>query len=93
MMEKISIEDRAAAFADSKISGKVGKQCIAIGYIHGAQEQDRISRQEERERCIKVAQEWYCQHDCKGGYCPQYSMCLNCNVLDSIRKAMEGGES
>lgn len=57
-------------------------------------EQDKIARAEERERCIKVAQEIYCR-DC--GCCYNERMRLekkqnNCSLLDEVRKAMEGGE-
>lgn len=85
-----TIEERAAAFTDSKISGKVGKQCIAIGYIHGAQDQDTIARQEERERCIKAAQDVVCRM-CESS-CREERKYL-CSLYSTIRKdIMEGGE-
>lgn len=87
-----TIEERAAAFADSKISGKVGKQCTAIGYIHGAQDQDRIARDEEREK----AREAFCLATCKGEL--HRSTCTSLGTCDEydefckiIRKAIEKG--
>ena len=65
------------------------------------QEQDRIARQEERERCIKAAQDYIC------GACPVHIDCtingddgeyqnhrgaVKCECREIIRKAMEGGE-
>lgn len=86
-----TIEERAAAFADSKISGKVGKQCTAIGYIHGAQEQDRIARAEERERCINVVRGVTCE------LCLRYDaeMCkvTHCLTKDIIIAIEEGGDN
>ena len=60
------------------------------GYIEGAIEQDRIARQEERERCIKAAQEAHCKLCGKDADYKCY--CLNCLQRTEIRKALEGGE-
>lgn len=60
------------------------------GYIQGATDQDHIARQDEQERCIKVAQDYHCNNHCKG-YCTMYSACKNCNEREEIRKVMEGG--
>lgn len=59
------------------------------GYIAGAYEQDRIARNEERERCIQLAQDVHCKicqdnHD--GRTCKYQELC---SELKEIRKAIE----
>lgn len=54
-----------------------------------ATEQDRIARQEERERCIKAAQDVYCDITCNH----RCDFTQRCQIMWEIRKAMEGGES
>lgn len=89
-----TIEERAYRYA-VKTDKPYSWFCdLEKSYIVGATEQDRIARQEERERCINIACEVYCR-DC--GCCYSEQMRLekkqnNCSMLDELRKAMEGGE-
>lgn len=53
-------------------------------------EQDRIARDEERERCIKAAQDWLCKSCCETCY-SKHNIAA-CYKGKAIRKAMEGGE-
>lgn len=55
-----------------------------------ATEQDRIARQEERERCIEAAQGWLCKLCYDACYCDQNAN--ECCQCEAIRKAMKGGE-
>lgn len=65
-MKNKSIEERAIEIAN-ECTGSFGyalfddliDACEKI-----ATEQDRIARKEERERCIKAAQDWCCSSDC-----------------------------
>lgn len=55
-----------------------------IDLVQLATEQDSIARQEERERCIKAAQDAHCS------FCPSYLFdCSLCKEKETIRKAME----
>lgn len=58
------------------------------GYIAGATEQDRISRAEERERCILMAQKYACRNCLNEGVCDGTRMCT---IKNNIRKAIEEG--
>ena len=55
-----------------------------------ATDQDRIARQEERERCIKAAQNWYCDI-MRLGYYPTHKLCNGCDRCEKLRKAIEKG--
>lgn len=100
-MKNKTIEERAKAQADLCLScidcGEVEQGCMDcerrgryLGYKRGATEQDRIARQEERERCIKAAQDIYCDSICiVHDICKDHGQCSNKN---KFRKAMEGGE-
>lgn len=75
-----------------QVSVKINK----LRYIQIATEQDRIARAEERERCIKAAQDAHCN------MCAIYEVCHNlsggnldgeCKAKEIIRKAMEGGNN
>ena len=52
-------------------------------------EQDRIARQEERDRCIKIAQEWNCKVACNNGLACKPDYKERCVILEGIRKSME----
>lgn len=99
-----TIEERAKAFSEEQnacdICDGKGKYCPCGNftadydmYFKIATEQDRIARTEERERCIKSAQEWRCKNECpwfiQDGKCP---MGYPCGTMANIRKALEGGE-
>lgn len=62
-------------------------------FIEIATDQDRIARQEERERCVKAAQDATCRM-CKH-YNHQCEVCTNfvtpCIRVQNIRKAIEEG--
>lgn len=60
-------------------------------YIDILTEQDLISRQEERERCIRIAQEWNCKVACNNGINCSDKYKDRCVILEGIRKSMEGG--
>lgn len=54
-------------------------------------EQDRIARAEERERCIRIACDYYCD-DCDGCIYKKENK-EKCRRLELLRKAIEeGGE-
>lgn len=63
---------------------------IKEALIEIATEQDRISRADERERCIKIAQDWNCKIACANGLDCKSDYKERCVVLEGIRKAMEG---
>ena len=85
-MESKTIEERANEFCEN-MGGDLRYKTY---YLVIATEQDRIARQEERERCIKAALKTTCE------CCMSHSFgCRaneNCQKLVGIRKAMEGGE-
>lgn len=64
-----------------------------FAYIEIATEQDRISRADERERCIKIAQDKMCSicreahNNCGYGVICTY---VKCDKRDNLREAMEG---
>lgn len=62
-------------------------------YITGAYQQDRIARQEERERCINAAQELVCKQCFENSAvgCRHANDVAKCELLIELRKAMEGG--
>ena len=106
MKKKVTMEtikERAKAFSEDKnncdvCDGKSYCPCEKFTsnynmYIQIATEQDKIARQEERERCIRIATFEHCR------LCHYYSeidnVCVSTHPCDDsklIRKAMEGGE-
>lgn len=105
-METKTIAERAKAFSeeqnDCDICDGKGRYCPCGNftadydmYFKIATEQDRIARTEERERCIKAAQEAHCKLYCKlcDNDADYKCYCLNCLQRTEIRKAIEeGGE-
>lgn len=103
-----TIEERAKAIAEKWKSDIIrGGEDLSFTHLEyvakqAATEQDRIARQDERERCIKAAQEVHCL------LCPIHNRCEliengtigvdtwnRCRCFDrvNIRKAIEeGGE-
>lgn len=67
------------------LDGKTGEQLA----IDALTEQDQIARQEERERCIQMAQLRECKR-CKDN--DKCWLCDDCTIMQDVRKAMEGGE-
>ena len=101
-METKSIEERAHNFAITNASNiqewDGDYEIMVMSYEEGAQDQDRISRQEERERCIKAAGAIVCKvHSCGTRVNCTPETCdraSNCGWLLELRKAMkEGGEA
>lgn len=80
-----TIEERAL---NATMNCVVSSAPYYVGYMDGATEQDPIARAEERERCIKAAQDAYCFNHCKG-YCTMYAACKHCNEREEIRNAIE----
>lgn len=93
-MKNKSIERRVEAYYNMWLYGGYSIEWVLREI---ATEQDRISRTEERERCIKAAQKWYCENKCS--FFHRFKTCImcdkwNCNETEDIRKAIEeGGES
>ena len=96
-----TIEERAVEWIKSKDTsamilenGGVSGAAVEI-YKQAATEQDRISRAEERERCIKSAQDFICA-GCIGenkiDRCQTREVCTKRGRMFRIRKAMEWGE-
>lgn len=61
-----------------------------------ARQQDRIARREERERCIKAAQDAHCRcckwYDvCTSNGFDIKKTCIRCDQREQIRKAIEEG--
>lgn len=68
------------------------EQWYKCGQVAGATEQDLIARQEERERCIKAAQDAVCKV-CAACYNITNCKKNGCGYFNNIRKAIEeGGE-
>lgn len=90
-----SIEERAHNYAitnESNIQDWDGNyEIMVMSYEVGAQDQDRISRQEERERCIKVACDWICRSFCNCGDPNGCSVTCRSMTEEKIRKAIEEG--
>lgn len=63
---------------------------IEKALIEIATDQDRLARQEERERCIKAAQDYYCNRTC-AGYDIEHCLCRICDCRKNLRKAIEEG--
>lgn len=89
-----TIEERATnAWKNNGLRGS-----YMLGYIEGATEQDRIARQEERERCIKAAQDAHCRcckwyEVCTSNGFDIKKTCIRCDQREQIRQAIEeGGE-
>lgn len=63
-------------------------------FVEIVTEQDRIARAEERERCIKAAQEIVCKmcYEDSAIGCKYANDVAKCTTLIRLRKAMEGGE-
>lgn len=83
-----TIEEKAIVYEDYLGRRSYTQTAVQQAYIAGATEQDRIARQEERERCIEAAQYWYCIRCCD----TSGEECHYCHIKEHIRKAMEGGE-
>lgn len=67
---------------------------VHLEYVakQAATEQDLIARKEERERCIKAAQDWCCRVMCVGR--DNEKLCAGvkfCCSYKQIRKAIEKG--
>lgn len=61
---------------------------VYADFVQIATEQDRIARQEERERCIEAAQDVYCDITCN----TRCDIKNRCQIMYEIRKAMKGGD-
>lgn len=91
-----TIEERAIEIAEKWKKDIIrGGEDISFTHLEyvakqAAIEQDRISRQDERERCIKAAQIATC-NCCMSHHigCTEQD---NCQKLDKIRKAIEEGD-
>lgn len=101
-----TIEERANLFACKGCDTRNCKRHICgctrasyrkVDYITIATEQDRIARQEERERCIKAAQNWWCKNKCS-----DYKRCIHglgnvrilaegCSFEDELKNELEKG--
>ena len=91
-----SIEERVLRYYLDWVCGKPFRVEDALRNI--ATEQDRISRQEERDRCIKAMQDYYCKikcsfyKDCKCEIAEDLVMSTTtCLFHSRIRKAIEEG--
>lgn len=95
-MKNKTIESRATVIANKIYSGWETERIRQIerGAIIAATEQDKIARQEERERCIRLAQKHICDTFCKAlAFVLESNVnCDGCRVKDRIRKAMEAEE-
>lgn len=83
------LQQRAIDYCDKKQMPKIGRQIAVIAYMHGAQDQDRIAREEERERCIKVITKMLddpCEYYSVDGYTHNEYV-----DEDKIREAIEEG--
>lgn len=93
MKDMGTIEERAIEIAEKWKSDIIrGGEDISFTHLEyvakqAATEQDRIAREEERERCIKAAQKWYCG----GCRTMQPNGCYYCKDMQKIRKAIEKG--
>lgn len=58
--------------------------------IRLVEDKERIARQEERERCILMAQKYACRNCLNEGICDGTRMCT---IKSNIRKAIEEGEN
>lgn len=87
-----TIEERAHNYAitnESNIQDWDGDyEIMVMSYKEGASDQDKIARQEERERCINAAQDAICDLCCG---CPKIG--YNCAKMNNIRKAIENNEN
>ena len=64
----------------------MSKQSMVICYMNGAEEQDRIARAEERDRCVQAAQEWLMKY--------LGDTDIDNPIVESLTKAIEkGGEA
>lgn len=88
-----TIEERAKAIAEEWkkdiIRGGEDLSFTHLEYVakQAATEQDRIARAEERERCVKAAQDVYCDITCNH----RCDFTQRCQIMWEIRKAIEGG--
>lgn len=88
----MTIEERATRYFRRVYKGE--QYNIYLLLVEIATEQDRIARAEERERCIKIAQDTHCM------FCSLFNKkSKECGLIDYpcteryvIRKALEGGE-
>lgn len=98
-----SIEERAEKFANATIvksTNFIVWNQVRARYVDIATEQDRIARQEERERCIQAAQDWCCsdcgaQPKCKIDSDELGHPAFGGKCMDrvKIRKAIEEGDN
>lgn len=94
-----TIEERAKNYATKIVGGEVIEGDVWTAayerYVQIATEQDRIARQEERERCVKAAIEYTCRI-CHPQCMPQFMNCdfnkEKCGRIARLREAMEGGK-
>lgn len=92
-----TIKQRARIHAISKSRSTLNRfRDIEVAYIEGAETQDRIARQEERERCINAAKKaccYVCKHIEMNSGCFIDPTTKECSKIEHIRKAMEGGSN
>lgn len=93
---KLTIGERAEKSWLLHMKGKSDDYCFA--YVLGATEQDSIARQEERERCIQIAQKLLCEkclgnNECSicGDYGAPSATGWMCTKRLLIREAIEKG--
>ena len=88
------LQQRAIDYCDKKQMPKIGRQIAVIAYMHGATEQDRIARQEEREKACELYRKELMQIvrvmniSSKGSG----ELIDIDGSINDFRKAMEGGE-
>lgn len=95
-MEILSIEEMAKKHTLESCFGNQNDlmyQAIYDCTLAALTEQDTISRAEERERCIKVAQDVHCKMCELKDYCKIHGgeEDFECDSRDRIRKAIEEG--
>lgn len=89
----MSITERAKQYADRYLGTEVLWKLAYNRYIEIATEQDQITRQEERERCIDIAKEHVCSmcgySECEFGTCSQYNSIEQCDAIINLCKAIK----
>lgn len=76
-------------FMHNRASARLLAKCALKEVEKVIAEQDSIARQEERERCIKAAQEWLCKSCCET--CYSKHNITACYKGKAIHKAIEEG--
>lgn len=93
--EKVSQVSRTLEYAKYYCDEKTPCLVTKNDAIQIATEQDSIARQEERERCIKIAQDKMCSI-CKTAHnsCGYGVICTygECDEREKLRKEMEKGD-